>query len=148
MKTTRHLLLRRMVQFAIIISIIYCTGCDIINEVITPPSEPSNGDADDNQSIIADMPIKEIEVLIEESDPVQVSINVIGYLSDSCTAHHETHQEQEGNTITIKITTIRPQDTVCAAVITEHQEQVAIGTLPAGDYKVIANDVEQEFRVN
>ena len=102
----------------------------------------------DGKSIIADMPIKEIDVLIEESDPVQVSINVVGYLSDSCTAHHETHQGREGNTITIQITTIRPADAVCAAVVTEHQEVVALGTLPAGDYKVIVNDMEQEFRVD
>ena len=105
-------------------------------------------DAMDGEDQIADMPIKEIDVLIEESDPVQVSINVVGYLSDSCTAHHETHQGLEGNTITIQITTIRPADAVCAAVVTEHQEVVALGMLPAGDYKVIVNDMEQEFRVD
>ena len=129
-------------QMGLIALLIGCgafISCDVIQEILTPP---------DDQSIIADMPIKEIEVLIEESDPVQVSINVVGYLSDSCTAHHETHQGQEGNTITIQITTIRPADAVCAAVVTEHQEVVALGTLPAGDYKVIVNDMEQEFRVD
>ena len=136
-----------MAQVAILIGIVCCAGCDIINQVILVPSELSNGDADVDQSIIADMPIKEIEVLIEESDPVQVSINVIGYLSDSCTLPHETHQTQEGNRITIQMTTMRPAEAVCAAVVTEHQAQFAIGTLPAGDYKVIANDVEQGFRV-
>ena len=139
MKTTHHQLVRCMAQVAILISIVCCAGCGIIDPVIPAP--------DDNQSIIADMPIKAIEVLIEESDPVGVSINVVGYLSDSCTRLHEIHQAQEGNTITIQMTTIRPADAICAAVITEHRAQFAIGTLPAGDYKVIANDVEQEFRV-
>ncbi len=148
MKTMRFQFLYRIMLFATIIGIIYCAGCDVINEIITAPDEPSNGDAVDDQSIIADMPIKKIEVLLAESDPVQVTILVVGYLSDSCTAHHETHHEQEGNTITIQMTTIRPADAVCAAIVTEHQAQFAIGTLPAGDYKVIVNDVEQEFRVD
>ena len=147
MKTTRFQFLHRIMQFAIIISIIYCAGCNVIDKIITAPGEPSNGDAVEDQAIIADMPIKEIEVLIEEGEPVQVSVNVTGYLPDSCTTHHETHQGREGNTITIKITTIRPKDSVCAAVVTEYQEGFAIGTLPAGDYIVIVNDMEQPFRV-
>ena len=148
MKATRFQFLHRIMLFATIISIIYCTGCDVIDEIITPPGEPSNGDAVDDRSIIADMPIKEIEVLLAESDPVQVSVKVTGYLPDSCTTHHETHQGREGNIITIKITTIRPKDSVCAAVVTEYQEGVVIGALPAGDYTVIVNDVEQQFRVD
>ena len=143
MKTTNHQLVRRMVQVAILISIVCCAGCDIINQVIPAP----NGDVGDNQLIIADMPIAGIEVLLAASDPVQVTVEVNGWLPDSCTAHHETHQEQEGNTITIQITTTRPRDLACATVVTEYQENVSIGTLPAGDYKVIVNDVEQEFRV-
>ena len=148
MKTTRFQFPYRIMLFATIISIIYCTGCDVIDQIITLPGEPSNGDAVDDQLIIADMPIKEIEVLLAESDPVQVTINVVGYLSDSCTTHHETHQGREGDTITIRITTIRPKDSVCAAVVTKYQEGVVIGALPAGDYTVIVNDVEQQFRVD
>ena len=140
-----------MVQFTTIITIIYCIGCsNIIDDILNDTGEPSSGDIDalDDQWIIADMPIVEIELLLAESDPVQVTVEVTGYLPDSCTAHHETHQAQEGNTITIQITTIRPKDTACATVVTEYQEQVFIGALPAGDYKVIVNGVEQEFRVD
>ena len=140
-----------MVQFTTIITIIYCIGCsNIIDDILNDTGEPSSGDIDalDDQWIIADMPIVEIELLLAESDPVQVTVEVTGYLPDSCTAHHETHQAQEGNTITIQITTIRPKNIACATVITEYQEQVFIGTLPAGDYTVIVNGVEQEFRVD
>ena len=126
-------------------------GCaDIVDDILNGIDEPSNGDIDgiDDQSIIADMPIQEIEVLLAESDPVQVTVEVNGWLADSCTAHHETHQAQEGNTITIQITTIRPKDLFCATVVTEYQERVFIGTLPAGDYTVIVNNIEQGFRVD
>ena len=142
---------RRIMQFATIISAICCIGCaNVADDILIDIDGPSNGDSDDldNQSIIADMPIQEIEVLLAESHPVQVSVEVTGWLSDSCTAHHETRQAQEGNTINIQITTIRPRDFACATVVTEYQERVSIGTLAAGDYKVIVNDVEAEFRVD
>ncbi len=144
-------LARRMAQFATIISAICCIGCtNLIDDILRDIGEPSSTDSDvgDNQSIIADMPIVQIEVLLAESQPPQVSVEVTGYLPDSCTAPHETHQAQEGNTITIQTTTIRPKEIACAAVITEYQEQVFIGTLPTGDYKVIVNGVEQNFRVD
>ena len=151
MKTTRFQLLCRMMLFVTIISMIYCIGCaDIINDIFNDIGELPNrdGDAVDEEWIIADMPIKEIEILIAESFPVQVTVEVTGYLTDSCTEHHETHQAREGNTITIQITTKRPKDSVCATVITEYQERVSIGSSPPGDYKVIVNGMEQEFRVD
>jgi inhibitor of cysteine peptidase len=150
MKTIRFQLLYRTVQIAAIITAICCIGCANIDDILNDINKPSNGDSDDvdNQLIIADMPIAGIEVLLAESDPVQVTVVVNGWLPDSCTEHHETHQAQEGNTITIQITTTRPKDFACATVVTEYQEKVFIGTLPAGDHTVIVNDVEQEFRVD
>ncbi len=150
MKTIRFQL-HRMVLFTTIITGICCIGCaNVADDILGDIEEPSNGDSDDinDQLIVADMPIGEIEVLLAESDPVQVTVEVNGWLPDSCTTHHETHIAQEGNTITIQITTIRPRDLACATVVTEYQEKVSIGTLPAGDYKVIVNNVEQRFRVD
>ena len=151
MKAARVKLLQCNMLLTIIIGVIYCIGCaNVADDILNDIGKPPNGDTDDidNQSIIADMPIQEIEVLLAESHPVQVSVKVNGWLADSCTAHHETHQGQEGNTITIHITTTRPKDLVCATVVTEYQERVFIGTLPAGDYTVIVNDVEEQFRVD
>ena len=151
MKIIHRLLLHRIMLLATIFSAICFIGCaNVIDDILTDVDGPSNGDSDagDNQSVIADMPIAEIEVLLAESDPVQVTILVNGWLPDSCTAHHETHQTQEGNTITIQITTIRPKDAFCATVVTEYQERFFIGALPEGEYTVIVNDVEQQFRID
>ena len=144
MKTSRFQLLHRMMLFAALISAIGCIGCANIDDILKSIGEPPEEDG----VIIADMPIGEIEVLLAESDPVQVTVEVNGWLPDSCTEHHETHLTQEENTITIQITTIRPKGFACATVATEYQERVSIGTLPAGDYKVTVNDVEGEFRVD
>ncbi len=144
MKTSRFQLLHCIMLFATLISTIYCIGCADINDILKSISEPPEEDG----VSIADMPIGKIEVLLAESNPVQVTVEVNGWLPDSCTAHHETHQTQEGNTITIQITTTRPKDAFCATVVTEYQERFFIGALPAGDYTVIVNDVKQKFRVD
>ena len=86
MKTTRFQLLHRMVLFAAIISAICFIGCANINDILNGIGEPSNGDDGiNNELIIADMPIAEIQVLLAESDPVQVTVQVNGWLPDSCT---------------------------------------------------------------
>lgn len=151
MKITCVQSLHCIMLLATIIGVIYCLGCaNVVDDILGDIDGPSNGDSNgvDNQSIIADMPIQGIEVLLAESHPVQVTVEVNGWLADSCTTHHETRQGREGNTITIQITTIRPRDLVCATVATEYQERISIGTLPAGDYTVIVNDLEQQFRVD
>ena len=134
----------RIIQLAAIISTVCFTGCANFDDILEDIKYPLEGDG----VIIASMPIAEIEVLIAESHPVQVTVEVNGWLADSCTTHHETHQTQEGNTIAIQITTVRPKDLACATVVTEYQERVFIGTLPAGDYTVLVNDVGQQFRVD
>ena len=144
MKTTCFQLLHRMTQIGAIISVLCFTGCANFDDFLENIAGPPEGDG----VIIGDMPIAEIEVLLAESDPVQVSVEVTGWLPDSCTEHHETHLTQEENTIAIQITTIRPKDFACATVVTEYQERISIGTLSEGDYKVIVNDVEAEFRVD
>lgn len=144
MKTIRFQLPHRMMLFASLISAICCIGCADINDILKGIEEPPDGGG----VIIADMPIAEIEVLLAESDPVQVSVEVTGWLPDSCTEHHGTQLTQAGNTITIRITTIRPKDLACATVVTEYQDRIPIGTFPTGDYIVIVNGMEQKFRVD
>ena len=146
MKTTHFQLLHRIVQFAAVISAICFTGCanidDILEDIEVPPEV-------DNGTIIANMPIAEIEVLLAESDPVQVTVEVNGWLPDSCTAHHETHQTQEGNTDHNPNHNYTPER-FCLRDGRNRvpRERVSIGTLPAGNYIVIVNDVEQQFRVD
>lgn len=143
MKTTHLQLLHRLL-LATVISVLYCVGCANIDDILKDIGEPSEGDS----IIIAGMPIGEVKVLLAESDPVQVTVEINGWLPDSCTAHHQTHSARDGDTITIQITTTRPEGYACATVITEYHETVAFGPLPTGDYTVNVNGVEQEFRVD
>ena len=143
MKTTCFQLLHRIMLFATLISAICYIGCADIDDVLKAIKEPP----EEAGLIITDMPIGEIEVLLAESAPVQVTVEVNGWLPDLCSSHHETHQMQDGNTIFIKIT-ITGSTGYCATEAPSYQERVFIGALPAGDYKVVVNDVEQQFRID
>ena len=96
---------------------------------------------------IDDLPIQNVTVAILESFPPQVNLLIEGYLTDGCTTLHETAERRDGNTIHVQITTKRPKDFFCAAVVTEIQPVVALGFFDPGMYKVIVNGVEVEFEI-
>ena len=102
------------------------------------------------EQTIEDMPIDRVTVLIAADNPSAVFLRVLGNEGGSCTKHHSTLQEQEGDTITIKITiltTIR-EGVGCAQVARAYYETVYLGILSPGDYKIIVNDVEKQLRID
>ena len=103
---------------------------------------------DTTTHFIDHLPIQQVSVAILESFPVQVNLKVEGYLADACTMLHETTERREGNTIHVQVTTKRPRDLACAAVITEIEHIVPLGTFAPGMYKAIVNDVEVEFEIH
>ena len=96
------------------------------------------------------MPIVEVEVLIAADKPREVFVWVFGGVGGSCTEHHQTLQEQEGDTITIKITrltTIR-EGVGCTQEARAYYETVYLGILSPGDYYISVNDVEKQLRID
>ena len=149
MKSTRFQMPQQILWSVTILNLTHCIGClNVIDKILDSGDEPSNGDSVGDSWIITDMPVRDVSVLIAESQPVQVTVEVIGYLPDSCTTRHETHQSREGNTITIQMTMKRPKARICAKVVTDIREQIFIGTFPPDDYRVIVNGVKQKFRID
>ena len=149
MKIIRFQMPQQIVWFAAILSLAHCIGClNAIEKILDSGDETSNGDSVDDSWIITDMPVRKVSVLIAESQPVQVTVEVIGYLPDGCTTRHETHQSREGNTVTIQMTMKRSKDRICTKVVTDVREQIYIGTFAPGDYLVIVNGAKKKFRVD
>ena len=98
--------------------------------------------------VIEDMPIYNLEILISESRPAQVTVKATGEFRNTCASVHETHQTREGNTINIWITWIREDGgVICGQAVTAVQADVAIGTFDVGEYTVIVNGFERVFRI-
>ena len=149
MKMTRFQMPQQILWFAALLSLTHCIGClNVIDKILDGSDEISNGGNHDDSWIITDMPVRKVSVLIAESQPVQVTVEVIGYLPDGCTTRHETHQSREGNTVTIQMTMKRSKDRICTKVVTDVREQIYIGTFAPGDYHLIVNGVKKKFRVD
>ncbi len=93
--------------------------------------------------------VEEIEILVMESFPVQVTLVARGHLRDGCTAIDEIRRsfDTETDTFVIEITTVRPTDTICAQVLEPFEERVSLDVYgrPAGTYTVDVNGVSDTF---
>ena len=93
--------------------------------------------------------VDSVEVLILESFPVQVKVNVKGSLADACTTVGDVTTTRDGNTFNVKITTTRPADAMCAQVITPFEENITLDVkgLQKGTYTVDVNGVTETFEL-
>jgi inhibitor of cysteine peptidase len=103
----------------------------------TPGAEPIKGLA----------PVDSIQILIQESLPVQVHVRVLGNLPDGCTTIDQTLQERQDNTITVTVTTARPGDVGCTEALVPFDKTIALDVLglKAGTYTVTVNGVSATF---
>ena len=147
MKIPRSHPFSRIILLLLTIGILYGTDCGAFTK--NEPYILGNPTGRIVEQFIEDMPIVHVEVLIAASNPRQIFVGVTGEVG-TYTVHHETRQTREGNTITIKMTTIT---TIEEGVIYEdiaifYRETVDLGILPPGDYKIIVNGTEQQLRVD
>ncbi|RKU17486.1 hypothetical protein C6501_03960 [Candidatus Poribacteria bacterium] len=128
-------------------SLLCFVGCSRDSGIIDIPIDPDIPDG----WVIKNMFIRDIEISISESRPAQVMVTVYGGSHpDTCVAVHEVYHKREGNIIYIQATkTVPGTDIVvtCGTAVTEPQKHVSIGEFTVGEYKVIANGIEQMFRI-
>lgn len=91
--------------------------------------------------------VRAVELAVLESFPVQIHLTAKGELGDACTKLGEIKQSRDGERIAVEITTSRPADAVCAAVLVMFEEVVPLDVvgLPAGTYEVDVNGVTTTF---
>ncbi len=92
--------------------------------------------------------MEEMYVNIMEFFPVQVSVNLIGYLPDGCTQIDEVTSQRERDVFTVEIITKRPSgDISCTQAIVPFDVEVTLDVegLPAGEYVVVYDDLKETF---
>ena len=146
MKTTKAMtrIEGYIVALLLLLAVLYDTNCAVFTESygISPGRIIEQS--------IEDMPIVDAQALVAADNPREVFVWVFGEVGGSCTEHHQTLQEQVGDTITIKITrltTIR-EGVGCTQEARAYYETVYLGTLLPGDYKISVNDVEKQLRID
>ncbi len=113
----------------------------------TPPAEEP---VDLENVTIDDATVESIQIMILESFPVQVHVNVTGYLGDGCTTLGNIETTQESDTFLVNITTQRPTEALCTQQLVGFEENVALDVqgLPAGTYTVDVNGVTDTFTLD
>ena len=147
---------RRFTTFASILGIslliISFSSCDQLVQVLSDDEvaedPPRHEIIDSITYVIKELPIVDGTAEIIETSPPQVNLHINGYLSDSCTTLHQTTDSRHDNTIHIQITTKRPIDLACAAVVAEIEHIVSLGTFEPGKYQAIVNDFSINFKVD
>jgi hypothetical protein len=102
----------------------------------------------DGERQIEEINIESFEVHLAESFPVQVFVEVEGYLPDPCWEPQEPTIERDGNRFIVTILAERDPEEMCPQVIEEYSETVPLGNAEPGSYAVEVNGVEQAFEVD
>ncbi len=113
-------------------------GDDKENVVVSSQAAPTNEAA-----------VEHIDIVMLESFPVPVSVVARGHLPDNCTTIDQITELQNGNTLTLKITTARQTDKVCTKMIKPFEQVIPldIAGLSAGVYTVKVNSVTDIFEL-
>lgn len=93
--------------------------------------------------------IETITINTLESMPVQMTVVAQGHLPDGCTQIDtvSTEFDEEHATFNVTLTTTRPADAMCIAVLASFEESVVLPVhgLAAGTYTVNVNNVSDTF---
>ncbi len=95
--------------------------------------------------------VKNLEVMIMESFPLQASVQVTGLLPDGCTQLDEEDVgiEKSGNTIYVDLKTVRPNDMACTLAVVPYEINIPLDIYgyEKGVYTVDVNGVTAEFEL-
>ncbi|NPE28170.1 hypothetical protein HNV12_09395 [Methanococcoides sp. SA1] len=111
-----------------------------------------NTDGSDNDSdeyITGEAIVDDIEIMLMESFPLQVSVTAIGNLPDGCTFIDEENIEiiNTGNGFDIALKTKRPKDVACTQALVPFEVNIPLDVhgLEKGVYTVNVNGVTDTF---
>ncbi|MDG6244063.1 MAG: hypothetical protein QCH31_06685 [Methanolobus sp.] len=159
MKAGNNTFLGILVLFAIVIVTIATFSLGCAETPYLPDGTDDNKNDTNNdkingqydQYVYSDAAVENIDILVLESFPVQINVNVRGYLPDGCTGIHEENvkYDDQTNTFTVHITTIRPEDAICTEAIVPFESNISLDVhgLEKGVYNVSVNGVQGQFEL-
>ncbi len=87
--------------------------------------------------------IESVDVMVLESDPVQVSLTVTGY-HDGCEYPVTIEQRRAGNEVFVDIYREMPVDVICPMIAVSYIASISLeGSFESGTYTIHVNDFVQ-----
>ena len=109
--------------------------------------EPGQFGIAEDKMLLTRAMVEEIEVLILESDPVQITVMIQGFLGDGCTELAGISQFVQGDRIYIRVYAERPVDAICTLVLVGFEESVGLDLdeLEPGEYTIVVHNLTAEL---
>jgi hypothetical protein len=122
--------------------VILLSGCTLPGGT----AEPGGADQDWAESQVF---INQVEIVIMESMPVQVVVQVSGDLPDGCSEMQEPEVISQENVFLVTLTARRPTNLDCTEALEPFIVQIPLNVfgLPAGDYIVDVNGTTRSFNL-
>lgn len=97
--------------------------------------------------------VDEAEVLLLQGDTLEAAVHASGLLSVACVALEVPAVTRKGNIFTVVLAeTVMEEDRVCMSLVAITPFDVSVpldlGGLPAGDYRVLVNDLVLDFTLD
>jgi hypothetical protein len=94
--------------------------------------------------------ISKIQLIRQEGFPVQISVKINGVLPDTCTTFKNIDQRRKDYLFTINLVTQRSTTETCNSSEAPFELEVPLELegIPAGEYKVKVNGVEDKFKLD
>ena len=94
--------------------------------------------------------VDSVQILMLESFPVQVNVQVRGELPNGCTEINDIITQTDDTQFNVALTTVQQPDTVCTQAVVPFEEMVPLDVdgLEAGTYTVTVNGVQGSFTLD
>ena len=103
----------------------------------------------DSDLLVEPIQIDAVDVLLQESFPVQASAHVQGIVGDGCSELLPPVQVRSGNQIALTIQRSRPRDAICTQIARLYDAVLRLdGSFPPGRYRLSVNSVVRDFTVD
>ena len=113
---------------------------------VQPPANGAGTEPDNTFKSLTN--ITEVELLVLETNPPQVHLQIKGEHPDGCDFPVQVEQQRDGNVITVTVYREVPLDVMCPMILLTYEDTVPLeGTFPPGAYTFRINDyvVEREL---
>lgn len=107
-----------------------------------PQGMPPGGHTTNNVPLV----IEAVEVLVLESYPMQLTLQVSGYQQDGCQAPVQVTQSRDGSTVIVQVYRTMLPGAMCPQVIQSYEASIKLeGGYESGDYTIRVNDFVVEL---
>ena len=138
----------KLIKFALLlaVSLILISGCAAPSTTQPEPFQPTEPAAPQTVHNGADARAEEIDLIMMESFPVQMSTIVRGSMPDGCCILDEIKVEREGNNFVLQFISHREGD-FCTEAEVSFEKNVFLDVygLSAGTYRVVTDTVTAEW---